>query len=134
MSSINKVILVGHLGEDPELRTLDGGIPVASFPLVTSEFYHKNGGRVEHTEWHNIIMWRTKAEVAHKILRKGKLVYIEAKLHTRFFHDKQGIKRYTTEVIAVNFNALGLRDEFFANEPDNKISRIRWQWPLGFHI
>jgi single-strand DNA-binding protein len=117
---MNKVILVGHLGKDPELRTLDGGIPVASFSLVTSEFYNKDGRRIEHTEWHNIVMWRTLAEVAHKMLRKGKLVHVEGKLHTRSFHDKEGIKRYATEVIAENFNVLGISRDHLKDEPDSK--------------
>src|SRR5690606_34747918 len=84
----------------------------ASFPLATSEMYNKDGRRVEQTEWHNIVMWRGLAEVAAKYLFKGKLVYIEGKLRTRTYEDKEGIRRYTTEVVADNFTLLGRRSDF----------------------
>jgi single-strand DNA-binding protein len=112
MSGINKVILVGHLGKDPELRTLDGGVSVTSFPLATSETYNKDGRKVEQTEWHNIVMWRGLADMAAKFLQKGKLVYIEGKLRTRSFEDKDGVKKYTTEVVAENFTMLGRKSDF----------------------
>ena len=112
MSGINKVILVGHLGKDPEVRHLDGNVTVASFPLATSETYNKDGRKVEQTEWHNIVMWRGLAEVAAKYLFKGKLVYIEGKLRTRTYEDKEGIRRYTTEIVAENFTLLGRRSDF----------------------
>lgn len=112
MSGINKVILVGHLGKDPEVRHLEGGVAVASFPLATSETFNKDGRKVEQTEWHNIVMWRGLADVAAKFLQKGKLVYIEGKLRTRSFEDKEGIKKYTTEVVAENFTMLGRKTDF----------------------
>lgn len=112
MSGINKVILVGHLGKDPEVRHLDGGVTVASFPLATSESYNKDGRKIEQTEWHNIVMWRGLADVASKYLKKGKLVYIEGKLRTRHFEDKEGHKKYTTEVVAENFTLLGRKSDF----------------------
>lgn len=112
MSGVNKVILVGHLGKDPEVRYLDGGVTVASFPLATSEVYSKDGKRVEQTEWHNIVMWRGLADVASKYLQKGRLVYIEGKLRTRNYEDKEGIRRYSTEVVAENFTLLGRRSDF----------------------
>ncbi len=115
MSGINKVILVGHLGKDPEIRYLEGGVSVASFPLATSETYNKDGKKVEQTEWHNIVLWRSLADVAAKYLQKGKLVYIEGKLRTRYFEDKEGVKKYTTEVVAENFTLLGRKTDF---EPD----------------
>lgn len=115
MSGINKVILVGHLGKDPEVRHLDGGVSVASFPLATSETYTKDGKKVEQTEWHNIVMWRGLADIASKYLQKGKLVYIEGKLRTRSFEDKDGNKRYTTEVVAENFTMLGRKSDFDNN-------------------
>jgi single-strand DNA-binding protein len=114
MSGINKVILVGHLGKDPEVRHLDGGVSVASFPLATSETFTKDGKKVEQTEWHNIVMWRGLADIAAKYLQKGKLVYIEGKLRTRSFEDKEGNKRYTTEVVAENFTMLGRKSDFEA--------------------
>lgn len=116
MSGINKVILVGHLGKDPEVRHLEGNVSVASFPLATSESYTKEGRKVEQTEWHNIVMWRGLADVAAKYLQKGKLVYIEGKLRTRSFEDKGGVKKYTTEVVAENFTMLGRKSDF---EPEN---------------
>jgi single-strand DNA-binding protein len=115
MSGINKVILVGHLGKDPEVRNLEGGVAVASFPLATSETFNKDGRKVEQTEWHNIVMWRGLADVAAKFLQKGKLVYIEGKLRTRSFEDKEGIKKYTTEVVAENFTMLGRKTDFEDN-------------------
>jgi single-strand DNA-binding protein len=116
MSGINKVILVGHLGKDPDLRYLQDEIAVLSFPLATSEFLIKNGIKTEHTEWHNIILWRTLAEAGKKILHKGKLIYVEGKLHTRTFEDKEGIKRYTTEIIAESFTVLGRNSDFEKEE------------------
>ena len=107
------MILVGNLGKDPEIRTLEGGTKVANFPLATSEsFKNKNGDRTEHTEWHNIVLWRGLAEVAEKFLKKGKTVYIEGKLRTRSWDDSStGTKRYITEVIADNMTMLGGRKE-----------------------
>ncbi len=115
MSGINKVILVGHLGKDPEVRHLEGGVSVASFPLATSETYNKDGRKIEQTEWHNIVMWRGLADVASKYLQKGKLVYIEGKLRTRSFEDKEGHKKYTTEIVAENFTMLGRKSDFENN-------------------
>ena len=112
MSGINKVILIGHLGKNPEARSLEGGVSVVSFPLATSETFNKDGRKVEQTEWHNIVMWRGLADMAAKILQKGKLVYIEGKLRTRSFEDKDGIKKYTTEVVAENFTMLGRKTDF----------------------
>ncbi|WP_231460524.1 MULTISPECIES: single-stranded DNA-binding protein [unclassified Pedobacter] len=119
MSGINKVILVGHLGKDPEVRHLDGGVTVASFPLATSETYNKDGKRVEQTEWHNIVLWRGLAEVASKYLQKGKLVYIEGKLRTRSFEDKEKVKKYVTEIVAENFTMLGRKSDFEPGQATN---------------
>ncbi|MES2427269.1 MAG: single-stranded DNA-binding protein [Bacteroidota bacterium] len=112
MSGINKVILVGHLGKDPEVRQLEGGVFVASFPLATSEFFNKDGKKIEQTEWHNIVLWRSLAEIAAKYLQKGRLVYIEGKLRTRSFEDKEGTKKYTTEIVAESFTMLGRKTDF----------------------
>jgi single-strand DNA-binding protein len=112
MSGINKVILVGHLGGDPELRKLPGDVSVTSFALATSEMIKKNGVKVEQTDWHQIIMWRTLADVAVRLLKKGKLVYIEGKLKTRSYEDKEGVTRYSTEVVAENFTLLGRNSDF----------------------
>jgi single-strand DNA-binding protein len=112
MSGINKVILVGHLGGDPELRKLPGDVSVTSFSLATSEMIKKNGVKVEQTDWHQIIMWRTLADVAVRLLKKGKLVFVEGKLKTRAYEDKDGVHRYTTEVVAENFTLLGRPSDF----------------------
>ena len=112
MSGINKVILVGHLGKDPEVRYLDGGVTVASFPLATSETYNKDGKKIEQTEWHNIVMWRSLADTASKYLKKGKLIYLEGKLRTRSFEDREGHKKYSTEVVAESFTMLGRKTDF----------------------
>ncbi|HEX3934605.1 MAG TPA: single-stranded DNA-binding protein [Puia sp.] len=120
MSGINKVILVGHLGKDPELRVLDGSVAVASFPLATTEVNSKNGLKEEQTEWHNIVLWRGLAEAAAKVLKKGGLIYLEGKLRTRSFEDKSGVKRYTTEIMAESFTMLGRNSDFEEALPAEK--------------
>jgi single-strand DNA-binding protein len=112
MSGINKVILVGNLGKDPEIRHLEGGISVAKFPLATSEVYkNKDGNRVETTEWHNVVMWRGLADSAEKILKKGSLVFVEGKIRTRSYDDKEGNKRYITEIVADQMTLLNRRSD-----------------------
>ncbi len=110
MSGVNKVILVGRLGKDPEVRNLDSGVAVANFTMATSETYkdRNTGERKESTEWHNVVLWRGLAEIAQKYLHKGDLVYIEGKLRTRSW-EKEGVTRYTTEIVADNMTMLGSR-------------------------
>ncbi len=110
MSGVNKVILVGRLGKDPEVRNLESGVAVANFTMATSESYRDKttGERREITDWHNVVLWRGLAEVAQKYLHKGDLVYIEGKLKTRSW-EKDGITRYTTEVVADNMTMLSTR-------------------------
>lgn len=99
MPGINKVILVGNVGKDPEVRYLEGGIAVANFPVATTEsFRDKLGNKQEQTEWHQIVLWRKLAEVAEKYVKKGQQVYIEGKIRSRSWEDKEGNKRYTTEI------------------------------------
>ena len=107
--SINKVILIGNLGKDPEIRHLESGVSVANFPIATSEVYkdRKTGERVSQTEWHNIVLWRGLAEISEKYLKKGDKVYIEGKLKTRSWQDQEGNNRYTTEVVGDNLTMLG---------------------------
>ncbi len=110
MASLNKVMLIGNLGKDPDVRTIPSGVKVANFPIATSESYTgKDGNRVEKTEWHNIVMWRGLAEVAEKYLKKGNPVFIEGKLQTRSWDDQNGQKRYMTEIVADNMTMLGGR-------------------------
>ena len=112
MAGINKVILVGHLGRDPEMRYTQSEVAVCSFSLATSETYRdrNSGEKVTQTEWHNIILWRGLAETAGKYLRKGSQVYIEGKLRTRKWEDQNGATRYTTEVVADTMQMLDKRD------------------------
>jgi len=106
--SVNKVILIGNLGKDPEVRRLENGAIVANFPLATSETYvdRTTGERRESTDWHNIVLWRGLAEIAEKYARKGTKVYIEGKLKNRSWTDKDGNTRYTTEVLADEMTLL----------------------------
>ena len=107
MRGVNKVILVGNLGKDPEVQALESGVTVARFPIATTESYKdKTGQRVEQTEWHNIVLWRGLAEVAEKYLKKGGGVYLEGKIRTRSWDDKEGNKRYTTEIVGDNMVML----------------------------
>ena len=108
MAGVNKVILVGNLGKDPEVKYLDNGVAVANFSLATTENYkNKEGEKVSQTEWHNIVLWRGLAEVAEKYLKKGASVYIEGKIKTRKWEDKDGNTRYNTEILADNMTMLG---------------------------
>jgi len=111
--SVNKVILIGNLGKDPEVRHLENGAAVANFSIATSENYkdRKTGEKVSQTEWHNIVAWRGLAEIAEKYLKKGAKVYIEGKLKTRTWQDKEGNNRYSTEVITDNLTMLGSSGE-----------------------
>ncbi len=108
MSGVNKVILVGRLGKDPEVRHLENGATVANFSLATSETYkdRQTGERREQTEWHNVVLWRGLAEVVEKYVKKGDMIYVEGKLRTRSW-EKDGVTRYTTEVVGDNMTMLG---------------------------
>ena len=110
MAGVNKVILVGNLGKDPEVRYLDNGVAVANFSLATTENYkNKQGERVSQTEWHNIVLWRGLAEVAEKYLKKGSSIYIEGKIKNRKWEDKDGNTRYNTEILGDNMTMLGTK-------------------------
>ncbi|MGE4493172.1 MAG: single-stranded DNA-binding protein, partial [Syntrophotalea sp.] len=106
--SVNKVILVGNLGKDPELRYTASGTAVANFSLATTErFKDRDGNSQEKTEWHNIVAWRQLAEICGKYLTKGRQVYIEGKIQTRSYEDRDGNKRYITEIVADQMQMLG---------------------------
>lgn len=111
MASLNKVILIGNVGKDPEIKQLDNGYRIAKFTLATHETYkNKDGEKGEQTEWHNIVVLRDGlAEIAKKFIIKGKQVYVEGKIRTRIWTDKEGVKRNLTEIIAENFIMLGNR-------------------------
>jgi single-strand DNA-binding protein len=110
--SVNKVILVGNVGKDPETRYLDESTAMTKFPMATSETYkNKNGERVSNTEWHNVILWRGLAQVAEKYVKKGSQIYIEGRIKTRSYDDAEGNKKYTTEIVADQLQLLGKRPD-----------------------
>ena len=112
MSSLNKILLIGRLGKDPEIRYTSEGTPVASFSLATSENWtDRNGTRQERTEWHNIVAWTRLADLSKRFLAKGRQVYIEGRLQTREWNDREGNKRRTTEVVATQMVLLGSRPQ-----------------------
>jgi len=112
MSSLNKVLLIGRLGKDPETRYTPDGAPVASFSLATSENWtDKSGTRQERTEWHNIVAWNKLADICKQFLAKGRQVYIEGRIQTREYTDREGIKRRITEIIASQMVMLGSRPQ-----------------------
>jgi single-strand DNA-binding protein len=120
MGSLNKVMLIGNLGKDPEIRHMDNGAVKASFPLATTEVYKSaDGARQERTEWHNIVMWRGLANLAEKYLRKGKQVFIEGKLTSRSFEDQKGIKKYIHEVVAEHIVLLSTERREENREPNS---------------
>lgn len=111
MAGVNKVILIGNLGADPEVRNLESGVKVATINIATSESYKdKNGERQTQTEWHRVVVWRGLAEVVEKYLKKGSQVYIEGRLRTRSYDDKDGKKMYVTEIEARDLTMLGRRE------------------------
>ncbi len=110
--SVNKVILVGRLGRDPETRYTGGGQAVANFSVATDESYKdKNGERQKRTEWHKIVVWGKQAEIAQQYLKKGSLIFIEGRIQSREWQDKEGQKRTSFEIVASNFRMLGGRSE-----------------------
>lgn len=121
MRGVNRVMLIGNLGRDPELQYLEGNIAVAKFPLATTEtFKDKNGNLVSQTEWHTVVLWRGLAELAQKYLHKGSLVFIEGRLRTRNWEDKDKNRRFSTEIVGDNLVMLDKRkDSGEYHAPDN---------------
>jgi single-strand DNA-binding protein len=116
--SVNKVILVGRLGRDPETRYTGGGQAVANFSVATDESYKdRNGERQKRTEWHKIVVWGKQAEIAQQYLKKGSLVFIEGRIQSREWQDKEGQKRTSFEIVANNFRMLGGRGDSGASGP-----------------
>ncbi len=112
MRGVNKVILIGNLGKDPEIQYLEGNIPVAKFLLATTETYKdKSGKTISQTEWHNVVLWRGLAELSQKYLHKSSLVYIEGRLKTRYWEDRDHNKKVATEIIADNLIMLDKRSD-----------------------
>ena len=120
MRGINRVTLIGNLGKDPDVQYLEGNIGVAKFPLATTEtFKDKTGKLISQTEWHTVVLWRGLADLAQKYLHKGSLVYIEGRLKTRSWEDKEGNKKFSTEIIGENLIMLEKRNEAGYVNPAN---------------
>ena len=116
MRGVNRVMLIGNLGKDPDIQFLEGNIGVAKFPLATTETYKDRGGKtVSQTEWHTVVLWRGLAELAQKYLHKSSLVYIEGRLRTRSWEDKEGSRKFATEVVGDNLIMLDKK----ADSPGN---------------
>ena len=112
MRTLNKVQLIGRLGKDPEVQKFDGDNMVVRFPLATNESYKdKNGQLVESTDWHNIVAWRKLGQIAEQYIKKGMSIYVEGKIRSRSYDDKDGVKRYVTEIVADNFIMLDKKEE-----------------------
>lgn len=123
MRGVNRVMLIGNLGKDPDFQLLEGNIAVAKFPLATTEtFKDRNGKLVSQTEWHTIVLWRGLAELAQKFLHKSSLVYIEGRLRTRSWEDKEGVKKYVTEVVGENLIMLDKKADGAAPGDDGEAS------------
>ncbi|MDR1755598.1 MAG: single-stranded DNA-binding protein [Culturomica sp.] len=121
---VNKVILIGNVGADPEVRYLEGGVAVANLRLATTENYkNRNGEKVEQTEWHSVVLWRGLAEIVEKYVKKGMRLYIEGRLRTRAWDDQSGNKRYTTEIYADNMQMLSF------GRPDGTEAPVREATP-----
>lgn len=119
MASVNKVILIGNIGKDPETRYMSNGEAVTNITLATTDTWKdKNGEKQEKTEWHRVTMYRKLAEIAGKYLKKGQSVYIEGRLETRKWTDKQGVERYTTDIIASDMKMLGSKQTSSADSHD----------------
>ncbi|HTG55042.1 MAG TPA: single-stranded DNA-binding protein [Niabella sp.] len=120
MRGVNRVMLIGNLGKDPEVQLLEGNISVAKFPLATTEtFKDRSGKLVSQTEWHTVVLWRGLADLAQKFLHKSSLVYIEGRLRTRSWEDKDGVKKYITEVVGENLIMLDKKAEGLTHEHDD---------------
>ena len=120
MRGVNRVMLIGNLGKDPEVQLLEGNISVAKFPLATTEtFKDRSGKLVSQTEWHTVVLWRGLADLAQKFLHKSSLVYIEGRLRTRSWEDKDGVKKYITEVVGENLIMLDKKAEGLTPEHDD---------------
>lgn len=112
MRGVNRVMLIGNLGKDPDVQNLEGNIAVAKFPLATTETYKDRSGKlVSQTEWHTVVLWRGLAELAQKYLHKGSLIYVEGRLRTRSWEDKDGNKKFATEIVGDNLIMLDKRSD-----------------------
>lgn len=120
--SVNKVILIGRLGKDPEIRYMPNNDPVATFSLATSAVWKKDGQKQEKTEWHSIVLFRSLASIAHQYLKKGNLVYIEGKIQSRKYLSKEGIERVNYEIIGDSLRMLGSKNDNINNNDNTSTS------------
>lgn len=126
MAGVNKAILLGNLGKDPEIRRLDDGRAVANFSIATSESYkNKAGERVTNTEWHNVVLWSPLAEIAENYLKKGSQVYIEGKISNRSYEDKDGVKKYISEVVGRDITLLGRAPDSAGQNQTNETNEAK---------
>ena len=126
MAGVNKAILLGNLGKDPEIRRLDDGRAVANFSIATSESYkNKAGERVTNTEWHNIVLWSPLAEIPENYLKKGNQVYIECKISNRSYEDKDGVKKYISEVVGRDITLLGRAPDSAGQNQTNETNEAK---------
>ncbi len=130
--SVNKVILVGNVGKDPETRYLDENTAVCKFSLATSEVYrNREGEKVTQTEWHNIVLWRGLAQVAEKYVKKGSQLYIEGRIRSRSYDDKDGNRRYITEVVGDNMQMLGRKADSNQGQEQQQTPAPQQQTPAS---
>jgi single-strand DNA-binding protein len=123
MRGVNRVMLIGNLGKDPDVQYLEGNIAVAKFPLATTETYKDRAGKlISQTEWHTVVLWRGLAELAQKYLHKGSLIYVEGRLRTRSWDDREGNKKFATEIVGDNLIMLDKRNEGAGYHPSTSTS------------
>ncbi len=125
MRGLNRVMLIGNLGKDPDVQYLEGNVSMAKFPLATTEMFKERSGKMgTQTEWHNIILWRGLADLAQKFLHKGSLIYLEGRLRTRSWEDREGHKKFVTEIMADNFIMLDRRSDAHSAQSSSSGSNI----------
>ena len=125
MRGLNRVMLIGNLGKDPDVQYLEGNVSMAKFPLATTEMFKERSGKMgTQTEWHNIILWRGLADLAQKFLHKGSLIYLEGRLRTRSWEDREGHKKFVTEIMADNFIMLDRRSDTHGTQSSSAGSNV----------
>jgi len=127
---VNKVILVGNVGKDPEVRHLENNLVYARFSLATNERWSKDGNKVEHTEWHQVIVWRSLAEIVEKYVRKGNLLFVDGRIRSRSYDDKDGIKRSVVEIVADSIHILNHRIDGNSAQQSNLSAQFSSETPI----
>jgi single-strand DNA-binding protein len=133
MRGLNRVTLIGNLGKDPDVQYLEGNVSMAKFPLATTEMFKERSGKMgTQTEWHNIILWRGLADLAQKFLHKGSLIYLEGRLRTRSWEDREGHKKFVTEIMADNFIMLDRRSDSHNTQSSSAGSNVSQEHEENF--